>query len=108
MFFDTTYQVVDLQVHADEDQPNPHLVYQFVTAVVVPTPQGPQILPVGSIKIPVGKDLAVTTAERAIALAAELPDPEPPSKLQVVGNMGEAENVAAQADAAESLRSDAA
>ena len=108
MFFDTTYQVVDLQVHADEEQPNPHLIYQFVTAIVVPTPNGPQILPVGSVKIPVGADLAKTTAERALQLVEELPEPEPPSKLQVVGNMDDAERVAAQAVAAEGLRSDAA
>ena len=77
------------------DEEGPHIVLQFITGLVVPGPPGKQgILPAGAIKVPIGREMAITKAKEFLEAAEALPTPKPESDLIIAGNMDQAKQVA--------------
>lgn len=105
VFFDVTLQTYTMNVF-----PNPEehaILLHFSCGIVLPQGPGGQkgLLPVGTIKIPVGYTMG---KEFGTEITEAIAGIEPPSKLQVVQDPAAAEHVAAQAAAAEALRSEPA
>ncbi len=95
MFFDCSIQAFDVNVIPVEEES--HLILQFILGVVIPGPGGQKgILPAGAIKVPIGKEMAITKAKELLEAAEALPDPEPEkpeSDLVIAQNMQQAEQV---------------
>jgi hypothetical protein len=95
MFFDTSIQAFDVQVIPVPDEEGPHVILQFLLGMTIPGPQGQKgILPAGALKVPIGKEMAINKAKQLLEAAEALPDPKPESDLVVVGNMGQADQIA--------------
>ena len=95
MFFDTSIQAFDVQVIPVPDEDGPHVILQFLLGMTIPGPQGQKgILPAGALKVPIGKEMAINKAKQLLEAAESLPDPKPESDLVVVGNMGQADQIA--------------
>jgi hypothetical protein len=77
------------------DEDGPHIVLQFITGLVVPGPGGQKgVLPAGAIKVPIGREMAITKAKELLEAAEALPEPKPESDLIIAGNMDQAKQVA--------------
>jgi hypothetical protein len=102
MFFDTTLQVFSLDLatvlpevdESGQTQGTPHLVLAMVTGIAIPTPEGRQVLPVGVIRVPLGRELAIAKAQELLEAAEALPEPKPESDLAIVHSMEEARQAA--------------
>lgn len=90
--FDIQLQVVN----ATLDTADNHLDLQYVVALTVPQENGTAALPVGIIRIPTGKQMAISLGQQLIEKGEELPDPPKKSDLVIPENaaeVAEAENV---------------
>lgn len=93
MFFDASIQAFDIQVIPVEEES--HLILQFILGVVIPGPGGQKgILPAGAIKVPIGKEMAITKAKEMLEAAEALPDPPKESGLIVPSSAEEVEQTA--------------
>ncbi len=91
MFFDISYQVAGVEIIA---QPEEHqLILSFATAIVVPTPQGRQLLPAGMVKVNINKDVAEKLAPKMLEAAESLPAE---SDLIIAGDVSQVSQVAEQ------------
>jgi hypothetical protein len=106
MFFDVSLQAFDIQIIPVEEES--HLILQFLLGLVVPGPQGQKgVLPAGAIKVPVGRDMAITKAKELLEAAEALPEPKPDSGLIVPNDANEAQALAQQqAQMNQAFRSD--
>jgi hypothetical protein len=93
MFFDASIQAFDINIISVEEES--HLILQFILGVVIPGPGGQKgILPAGAIKVPIGKEMAITKAKQMLEVAEALPDPPKESGLIIPESAAEVEQVA--------------
>ncbi len=95
MFFDVTTQAFDVAIIPVPDEESPHVVLQLLLGITIPGPQGQKgVLPAGSIKVPIGREMAINKAKELLEAAEALPEPKPESDLVVASNMEQAKQVA--------------
>jgi hypothetical protein len=100
MFFDATTQAFEIQIIPIPDEDGPHVIWQMLLGLTIPGPQGQKgILPAGALKVPIGREMAITKAKELLEAAEALPEPKKESDLIIAGNMDQAKRVADVDDA---------
>ena len=96
MSFETTLQVIGMEVQATPDESRVDLV--IMPGIMIPV--GPeQVIPVpaGLYRVPMGKAAALKHGQELLDAAEAMPDPKPDSGLVVANNLTAVEKAAQQA-----------